>query len=666
MVHLMATLCGLAGILFFILARQDREYPVLFLLQMVVLVDFMWPMDGGGTGSDAFFFLTILLYPPVVFRGKMRWIMSGLVILNICGMFAFEYCHPEYIFHFPNHAEALFDCFISLICSSVALTMVMLIITTCYDVEEKRLANKADELNNSEENYRKVVETAQCIILRLDGTGRILFLNKFARDLFGFNTLEITGRSALGCIMPQVSTQGEDLTAEFGEMLRQPGSYDHFQRESVCQDGRRIWISWANVPKYDDQGRLSELLCVGTDLTEVKENEEKRRQQELKVQHLKRMETLGQLAGGIAHDFNNILGAIIIQTELTGDLKDLPDHAKDDLKLIRESAERAANLTRQLLLFSRKQVMQPCNLDLNGMVTNITKMLRRIIGEDIIVELRLHPTPVLTHADPGMMDQILMNLTLNSRDAMPEGGNLVIETGTLSLGDDAAQYNPEAVKGDYVSLSVTDSGCGISPEIQSKIFEPFFTTKEVGKGTGLGLATVYGIVKQHRGFIGFSSTPGSGSSFHIYLPAVNPIQTAGSAKLDHSLNRDGSGTILLVEDDSTMRFTTQVLLKKNGYQIFDAENGVEAMALWEKHHDQIDLLITDMVMPAGISGLQLADKLKSLNPGLRIIIMSGYSMELAGKEFTDSSSVKFLYKPFSTDIFLQTIRQALEGKSVLF
>jgi nitrogen-specific signal transduction histidine kinase len=373
-----------------------------------------------------------------------------------------------------------------------------------------------------------------------------------------------------------------------------------------------------------------------------------------------KMEAIGQLAGGVAHDFNNILTVIIVQCELAATLDQSPGKLRQDLQQIREAAERAAHLTRQLLLFSRQQVMQPRVLDLNETVTHLTKMLQRIIGEDVRLQLSLHSTPLTTRADPGMLDQVLMNLAVNARDAMPEGGRLLIETAATTIDETAARRHPDAAAGRYVCLAVSDTGSGISPEILPRIFEPFFTTKETGKGTGLGLATIYGIVQQHRGWIEVQSQRGQGTRFELFLPA-SEAPAVDSGNLEQPKPRGGKETILFVEDETPVRLITRALLEQFGYRVLPAANGVEALKVWEQHRDSIALLLTDMVMPAGISGQQLARRLEEDRPSLRVLFTSGYSAEIAGRNLELRAGENFLQKPFPSALLLETVRRTLDA-----
>jgi CheY-like chemotaxis protein len=372
------------------------------------------------------------------------------------------------------------------------------------------------------------------------------------------------------------------------------------------------------------------------------------------------MEGIGQLAGGVAHDFNNILAAIMMHSELMAMSESISDKLRDGLQEIRAAAERAGKLTRQLLLFSRRQVMQPRDVDLNDIVKTLANMLQRIIGEDIRLDLHLYSAPLITYADAGMLDQVILNLAVNARDAMPMGGRLLIESSKRRIDETFSHTNPDAEPGRYVCLSVTDTGGGIPPEILPRIFEPFFTTKETGKGTGLGLATVYGIVKKHRGWVEVHSKPGQGASFQIFLPASKAARAAKS-EIKATKPRGGKETILLVEDEALVRSITRAVLERYGYRVLEAANGMEALKSWEQMGGPVDLLLTDLVMPEGITGQQLANKLQEQVPNLQIIFISGYSAEIAGRALDLRAGENFLQKPFAPDQLLDTIRNCLDS-----
>ncbi|MEZ5291994.1 MAG: PAS domain S-box protein [Vicinamibacterales bacterium] len=376
---------------------------------------------------------------------------------------------------------------------------------------------------------------------------------------------------------------------------------------------------------------------------------------ESKLLQSQKMEAIGLLAGGVAHDFNNILSVVMMQAEVSSTVDGVPDETAEGLQEIQACAERGADLTRQLLLFSRRQVMQPRHLDLNEVVTTLTKMLQRIIGEDIRLELVLHASKLAARADAGMLDQVLLNLAVNARDAMPKGGRLRVETWQRVIGDDSP--HPDLAPGRYVGLSVSDTGYGIPADVLPRIFEPFFTTKEAGKGTGLGLATVFGIVRQHGGWLNVASEVGQGTTFDIFLPAGTAAAGADAVAAKPAV-RGGTETILVAEDERSVRMLMCAILERRGYTVIEASSGVEALALWKAHGSAVSLLLTDLVMPDGVSGQDLARQLRADRPDLRVVFSSGYSAEIAGRELAEAEH--FLQKPFTTDVLLQMVRQVLD------
>jgi len=368
------------------------------------------------------------------------------------------------------------------------------------------------------------------------------------------------------------------------------------------------------------------------------------------------------LAGGVAHDFINILCAVQMQADLMKFDDGLSTVQSESLEEIIASVQRAVALTRQLLLFSRQEVFQPRDLDLNETVATTAKMLKRMLGETIEMQLKLSAAPMYLHADTGMLDQVLMNLCVNARDAMPDGGCLVLETAGVELDELAVAQCIHARPGSFVRLSVSDSGGGIPPEILPQIFEPFFTTKPIGKGTGLGLATVFGIVQQHQGWINVYSEVGRGTTFRIYLPRLAGNVVLKSEQPGFAAMRGGQETILLVEDDPALRDAARKALSQLGYRIIEAPTGVKALEVWQEYRHEISLLLTDLVMPDGMSGKDLAQNLLQENPKLKVIYMSGYSAEVVGKGFPMAEDVTFLTKPFPAQKLAQTIRDSLDAR----
>jgi len=380
---------------------------------------------------------------------------------------------------------------------------------------------------------------------------------------------------------------------------------------------------------------------------------------EAQLRQVQKMDSVGQLAAGVAHDFNNIL--TIIQGHAGLMLSDdrLDSSLADSARQISLASGRAANLTRQLLLFSRKQVMQPQLLDLNEVIANVSKMLRSLVGEQVTVRRNTATELPPIHGDPGMLEQVLVNLAVNARDAMPKGGTLSISTFATEIDDAYLQRKPEARKGYFAGLSVSDTGQGMDATTLGRIFEPFFTTKEIGQGTGLGLATVYGVVKQHQGWVEVESQVAQGTTFKIFLPASSKARANRDARKPQTAP-GGDETILVVEDEVSLRDMVRDVLRKKGYDVLTAANGALALEVWNSHKDHIDLVLTDMMMPGGMSGRELADKLLAEKAELKVIYSSGYSLDVVSPGFSLREGFNYLQKPYHPDTLAQAIRNRLD------
>jgi len=520
---------------------------------------------------------------------------------------------------------------------------------TIMDVTEQRLAEQA--LSESELKYRRIVETAEEGIWMFDTENRTRFANGKLASMLGTTVERMTGRP----IAEFMDTEWREEAAKSHERCRK-GERTTQDFKFIREDGTEIWTSISTAPIFDVNGDYDGALAMVTDVTERKRLEEQLRQAQ-------KMEAIGQLSGGVAHDFNNLLTVIKGQLSLlqcSGPRDEETEQALDDIEA---AADRAANLTRQLLAFSRRQVLQLRDLNLNDVVEGMASMMRRIVGEDVEVKLACAATPMPVRADTGMMEQVLLNLVVNARDAMPGGGWLRIETAQVEIDGETARKQPEARAGKFVRLTVVDTGTGIAAETLPKIFEPFFTTKEFGKGTGLGLATVYGIVQQHHGWIAVESGIGLGTRFHVYLPGHEEVAASHEPEAVETVTKPGGGeTILLVEDEAEVRAVARFALVRQGYRVIEAAQGVLALAAWAEHRDEIDLLLTDVVMPGGISGVELALKLRAEKRSLRVVCMSGYSPEMAGKNFALREGVNFLPKPFEMATLTRVVRACLDGK----
>jgi PAS domain S-box-containing protein len=424
-----------------------------------------------------------------------------------------------------------------------------------------------------------------------------------------------------------------------------------------------VFNLYAGVTDFFDEGELRLLDDLAADISfamEVSQQEMERRQLEEQFRQAQKMDSIGQLAGGVAHDFNNMLAVIQMQADLLKTTCKVSTAQTEFVDEIIAATQRATALTRQLLTFSRKQTIQQEDLDLNESINSMTKLLRRTLGANIQMQFKFAMQKLMVHADAGMMDQVLMNLAVNSRDAMPNGGKLIIETSSVEFDQQDASQSAKIRPGSYVCLFVSDTGCGIPPENLPRIFEPFFTTKGVGKGTGLGLATVFGIVNQHQGWVDVYSEVGQGTTFRVYLPRL--MKTVESQKVDASPTAlpGGSETILLVEDDAFFRGSLRKALNQLGYRVLEAINGVEALEICRQNHNGIQLLLTDIVMPGGITGRDLGERLQKDYPALKIVYTSGYAAEVAGKGFPLKEGVNFLSKPFQAAKLARIIRNNLD------
>jgi two-component system, cell cycle sensor histidine kinase and response regulator CckA len=406
------------------------------------------------------------------------------------------------------------------------------------------------------------------------------------------------------------------------------------------------------------QARTAELAHTNASLqAEITE----RKNIEAQLRQSQKMEAIGQLAGGVAHDFNNLLTVILGQSELLSEANMAPEMRDSAVGDIKAAAQRATNLTRQLLVFSRHQAVNAVPVDLNVVVAAVSKLLRHVIGEHIALETPLSAGPIGVFADPGMLEQVLLNMAVNARDAMPRGGRLTIATAAVTVSpEQALRIGPQARAGEFACVSVTDTGTGIPEQILTEIFEPFFTTKEAGKGTGLGLAISLGIVQQHRGWIDVETRAGVGTTFRIYLPS-HPltVDEPTPARPARPLSR-GDTTILVVEDEPAVRSLVQRLLTRQGYRVIEAASGDEAVGLWAAHRDEVSILLTDIVMPGRLDGHELTARLLAEKPDLRVITMSGYDpAEVAGQ----AGGGPHLRKPFSVDELLGTVENTLRNNA---
>jgi PAS domain S-box-containing protein len=519
------------------------------------------------------------------------------------------------------------------------------------DMTDRKLAEAA--LRSSEMLFHSVWDNSVDGMRLTDEQGYIVAVNEAFCHLIGLPREGLEGKPFT--VIYANSEQPEKILRVYRERFRNRIIESQIERRRTLHNGNAV-VFEETSSFVELRGQPPLLLGLVRDVTGQKRLEEQLRQSQ-------KMEAIGQLAGGVAHDFNNILTVIHGHASLLLAGGDLNTRSSRSAQQIGQAAERAAALTRQLLAFSRRQVMQLRQLDVNEIVANMTKMLGRILGEDIALQLNYSPQPALIQADAGMMEQILLNLAVNSRDAMPKGGVLTIRIAVLELGPRQAAEHSEARPGRFVGLSVIDTGCGIPTENLRRIFEPFFTTKEVGKGTGLGLATVYGIVKQHQGWIQVESEPGKGTVFNVFLPASPEVLRKEEKPPVEAVVPGGVETILVVEDEAPVRELVCRLLAELGYRILAAESGVKALEVWRQSKGSIDLLLTDLVMPDHMNGRELAEQLWTERPGLKVIFTSGYSEDVVGKDFVLRQGLNYVQKPYHPQKLALAVRECLDARN---
>ncbi len=492
-----------------------------------------------------------------------------------------------------------------------------------------------------------VVESSPDAIIGLTPEGTVLTWNNGAERTYGYSAEEATGRSIIFLSPPERPDQKPTLL----ERVRLGETVEPFETIRVKKDGTRIHIDLSVSPIKNSDGQVVGVSSVARDVTERKNLEEMYRQAQ-------KMEAVGQLAGGVAHDFNNLLGVVLGYTGLLLDRLSPDDPSCKCITEIQKAGDRAALLTRQLLAFSRKQVLQAKVLDLNEVVAGAEELLQRLIGEDI--ELLVIPNAALGRikADAGQLEQIIMNLAVNARDAMPPGGKLTIETSNVEIDEEYSVKHPATRPGPHVMLSVTDTGCGMDAKTQAHIFEPFFTTKDFGKGTGLGLSTVYGIVKQSGGSVWVYSEVGIGTTFKVYFPCVSPALEMAPPSDQSEKVEGGSHTILIVEDEAALLEVTHRSLAAVGYAILDAHSPAEAIRISESHPGPIHLMVTDVIMP-GMSGAQLASHLSAPRPEMKVLYVSGYTDDTIVRHGVLEPGLAFLQKPFSPKTLARKVGEVL-------
>jgi PAS domain S-box-containing protein len=514
------------------------------------------------------------------------------------------------------------------------------------DITKRKRAEMA--LRRSEANYRSLIQGATYGIFRCCQDGKFLTVNPALVTMLGYGSeADLMAANLVSDLNPD-SDKGTQLLRQY----RQVGRLDGVEVEWKRKDGTLVAVRLSGRTISGEPGEPECFEVIAEDLGERKRLEEQLRQME-------KMETVGRLAGGVAHDFNNLLTIISGFSQLLLDRIEVGDPRRSYVDEIQKAEERAASLTRQLLALGRRQVLLPQVLDLNEVVTKMDKMLRPLLGEDIELLIVQPPDLGRVKADPGQIEQVMLNLAVNARDAMPGGGKLTLETANIDLDESYALNHAEVTTGPYVLLAVSDTGCGMDAETQSHLFEPFFTTKEKGKGTGLGLATSYGIIQQSGGYLWFYSEPGRGTTFKVYLPRVQEVPEPVAVNQAQAGPAVGSETVLLVEDETSVRLLVRGVLEARGYTVLEASRADEALRICQQHPGPIQLLLTDVVMPQTM-GPALAESLLVLRPKMKVLYMSGYTDHAVFGDGTLLAGISFLQKPFTPETLAQKVRRVLD------
>ncbi len=509
------------------------------------------------------------------------------------------------------------------------------------DITDRKLAE--EKLRASESRYRELVENANSIILRRDTEGNITFFNEFAQNFFGYTENEILGKNVLGTIVPETDSAGRDLAPMILDIGLHPERYAADENENMRRNGEPVWIVWTNKAIRDEDGKIVEILCVGNDITEHKWLKKQ-------LRYAQKMESIGTLAGGIAHDFNNLMMGILGNAALMLLNTDpaSPDYNK--LKNIEKQVESGSELTAQLLGYARKGRYEIRPISLNRLVKESSDAFGRT-GKEITIHRELAEDLFAIEADEGQIEQLLLNLFMNAADAMsvradgaagrPGGGDLILKTINATHNDIKGKLY-YVKQGNYVLLTVTDTGMGMDKETTERIFEPFFTTKELGRGTGLALASVYGIIKGHSGYIEVESSKGRGTTFSVYLPALARKKAAGST----GEFIKGTGTVLLVDDEDAVLEVGQEVLKALGYRVLTAGNGKEAVEIYRNNRGEIDIVLLDMIMP-NMGGGEAYDRMKEIDPDIKVLLLSGFGVNGEALDILGRGCNGFIQKPFS-------------------
>jgi PAS domain S-box-containing protein len=578
----------------------------------------------------------MLLLLWAAFRFGMRGTSTVATAIAICATVATSHASGPFARSTVNESLLFLDSF-------MGVTVICALFLAGMLAERKRAEESNIQLATA------IEQTAETIVIT-DTLGMIVYVNPAFEKTSGYTRAEAFGQN------PRVLKSGKHDAQFYRQMwdVLSRGEVWHGHIINRRKDGTLYEEEVSISPLRGSTGTIINYVAVKRDVTHEVQLESQLRQSQ-------KMEAIGQLAGGVAHDFNNIITAMLMNLELLQENSNLDQETREALKELEVQADRAASLTRQLLMFSRRSVLEIQVLDLNEVVANLLKMLGRLLGEHITLAFERSDNLPCVEADAGMLEQVLMNLAVNARDAMLQGGRIAFATGAIDIDSKPPAGQPERRAGRYVYLSVSDNGCGMTESTLKHIFEPFFTTKERGKGTGLGLATVHWIVAKHQGWVEVESEVGRGTRFKVFLPATHK-GAARPAQPEKLAFIQGHETILLVEDEEGVRKMVGRVLQKQGYHVLEASNGREAIAVWQRHAGQIDLLFSDMVMPQGLTGWDLLEKLQKDKPGMRIILSSGYHAEMNVRGSSLTGNIVYLQKPYKVDALLKTVRACLDRR----
>ena len=582
-------------------------------------------------------------------ESRQWWLWASAVVITLMltgGLLSFTF---PFLFEKANTAYVT-----NLQLSLRALVGLVMLFDIYAFYQQLQIHRVRKQLYASQKLFHLIGENAEDLIAVVDASGNRLYNSPSYERILGYSSQELKESP----VLEQVHPDDRERVTEAAREARRTGVGRQLEYRFKHRNGTwRILESTASAVR-NAKGEISQLVIVNRDVTDRKKSEEVLRLKEEQLRQSQKMEAVGRLSGGIAHDFNNLLGVIIGYSDVLDMKLEGNEALRKNVAEIKKAGTRASSLTRQLLAFSRQQVLQPKILDLNSVVNDLAKMLRRLIGEHIEVEINLNSDLGKVKADHSQVEQVIMNLVVNARDAMPDGGKLTIQTENVELGESVVAGYPYVQPGNYVQLSVSDTGVGIDASTLTHIFEPFFTTKEKGKGTGLGLATVYGVVKQSDGYIWVDSVPGNGTTFKICLPMSASGVVAAPAEQSPQRTPRGSETVLLAEDEESLRGLIADLLQQNGYKVLIASCGTQALAIAEKYVGTIHLLLTDVVMP-GMGGPALAKNLAAVRPETKILFMSGYIEFHSAGSSRLPPGAPILQKPFSNETLIREVGAAL-------